>query len=261
MPRLGLSLQREPGSRLRRVVGALVRPARRRPGDLHRPDYGGERFGAALPRADAGHPPGGVSRRLARPESNGPQWLQTVLRPYPAAAMQAAPVNTWVNDARHEVQVSPSRSPVRPCPPNKSDCPRLSKEAIAPRCRAGGASGVLIRVHCRSCNSQVSDCSLPWACQMMPRTTQPLSHFGRKRAQAGSAAPARHSPMRWFPSRASVQVFRSSPASGSRLRPPAVRRQVTALGAGRRRRLTSPASPRRHTSSAPAAGKGPPASP
>jgi putative SOS response-associated peptidase YedK len=31
-----------------------------------------------------------------------PQWFQTVLQPYPAEAMQAVPVSTWVNDAKHE---------------------------------------------------------------------------------------------------------------------------------------------------------------
>jgi putative SOS response-associated peptidase YedK len=32
----------------------------------------------------------------------GPAWLQTVLRPYSADAMQAVAVSNWVNDARHE---------------------------------------------------------------------------------------------------------------------------------------------------------------
>jgi putative SOS response-associated peptidase YedK len=36
------------------------------------------------------------------PKAAAPQWLQTVFRPYPAEAMQAVPVSTWVNDARHE---------------------------------------------------------------------------------------------------------------------------------------------------------------
>jgi putative SOS response-associated peptidase YedK len=36
------------------------------------------------------------------PKTAAHQWLQTVLRPYPAEAMQAGPVSTWVNDARHE---------------------------------------------------------------------------------------------------------------------------------------------------------------
>jgi putative SOS response-associated peptidase YedK len=36
------------------------------------------------------------------PKTTAPQWLQTVLRPYPAEAMQAVPVSSWVNDARHE---------------------------------------------------------------------------------------------------------------------------------------------------------------
>jgi putative SOS response-associated peptidase YedK len=31
-----------------------------------------------------------------------PEWLQTVLRPYPADAMQATAVNPFVNNARHE---------------------------------------------------------------------------------------------------------------------------------------------------------------
>jgi putative SOS response-associated peptidase YedK len=36
------------------------------------------------------------------PDAAAPEWLQTVLRPYPAEAMQATPVSTWVNNARHE---------------------------------------------------------------------------------------------------------------------------------------------------------------
>jgi putative SOS response-associated peptidase YedK len=36
------------------------------------------------------------------PKAAAPQWLQTVLRPYPAEAMQAMPVSTWGNDAKHE---------------------------------------------------------------------------------------------------------------------------------------------------------------
>jgi putative SOS response-associated peptidase YedK len=36
------------------------------------------------------------------PKATAPHWLQTVLRPYSAEAMQAVPVSRWVNDARHE---------------------------------------------------------------------------------------------------------------------------------------------------------------
>jgi putative SOS response-associated peptidase YedK len=36
------------------------------------------------------------------PMAAAPQWLQTVLRPYHAEAMQAVAVSTWVNDARHK---------------------------------------------------------------------------------------------------------------------------------------------------------------
>jgi putative SOS response-associated peptidase YedK len=36
------------------------------------------------------------------PDAAAPEWLQTVLRPYPADAMCAVPVSIWVNDARHE---------------------------------------------------------------------------------------------------------------------------------------------------------------
>jgi putative SOS response-associated peptidase YedK len=36
------------------------------------------------------------------PQTTAPQWLQTVLRPYPAEAMRVVPVSPWVNDARHE---------------------------------------------------------------------------------------------------------------------------------------------------------------
>jgi putative SOS response-associated peptidase YedK len=36
------------------------------------------------------------------PKAGAPQWLQTVLRPWPASTMEALPVSTWVNDARHE---------------------------------------------------------------------------------------------------------------------------------------------------------------
>jgi putative SOS response-associated peptidase YedK len=36
------------------------------------------------------------------PGAVAPEWLQTVLRPYPAEAMQARAVNPYVNNARHE---------------------------------------------------------------------------------------------------------------------------------------------------------------
>jgi putative SOS response-associated peptidase YedK len=36
------------------------------------------------------------------PQSDAPQWLQTALRPYPAQEMEAVPVSSWVNNARHE---------------------------------------------------------------------------------------------------------------------------------------------------------------
>jgi putative SOS response-associated peptidase YedK len=36
------------------------------------------------------------------PKATAPQWLQTVLRPYPAEVMHAMPVSSWVNDALHE---------------------------------------------------------------------------------------------------------------------------------------------------------------
>jgi putative SOS response-associated peptidase YedK len=36
------------------------------------------------------------------PKAAAPQGMQTVLRPYVAEAMQAVPVSSWVNDARHE---------------------------------------------------------------------------------------------------------------------------------------------------------------
>jgi putative SOS response-associated peptidase YedK len=36
------------------------------------------------------------------PRADTPQWLQTALRPYPAQEMEAVPVSSWVNDARHE---------------------------------------------------------------------------------------------------------------------------------------------------------------
>jgi putative SOS response-associated peptidase YedK len=35
-------------------------------------------------------------------EAAAPEWLQTVLRPYPADAMQATAVNPYVNNAQHE---------------------------------------------------------------------------------------------------------------------------------------------------------------
>jgi putative SOS response-associated peptidase YedK len=36
------------------------------------------------------------------PHTDAPQWLQTALRPYPAQEMEAVPVSSWVNNARHE---------------------------------------------------------------------------------------------------------------------------------------------------------------
>jgi putative SOS response-associated peptidase YedK len=36
------------------------------------------------------------------PKAEAPQWLQTVLRPYPAEAMYAMAVNHSVNDVRHQ---------------------------------------------------------------------------------------------------------------------------------------------------------------
>jgi putative SOS response-associated peptidase YedK len=36
------------------------------------------------------------------PPADAPQWLQTALRPYPAQEMEAVPVSSWVNNARHE---------------------------------------------------------------------------------------------------------------------------------------------------------------
>jgi putative SOS response-associated peptidase YedK len=36
------------------------------------------------------------------PPADAPDWLETGLRPYPAQEMEAVPVSTWVNDARHE---------------------------------------------------------------------------------------------------------------------------------------------------------------
>src|SRR5262249_16771982 len=38
------------------------------------------------------------------PRAPAPQWLQTVLRPFPADAMQATAVNPFMNNARHEGQ-------------------------------------------------------------------------------------------------------------------------------------------------------------
>jgi putative SOS response-associated peptidase YedK len=36
------------------------------------------------------------------PHADAAEWLQSALRPYPAEEMEAVPVSTWVNDARHE---------------------------------------------------------------------------------------------------------------------------------------------------------------
>jgi putative SOS response-associated peptidase YedK len=36
------------------------------------------------------------------PHADAPQWLQTALRPYPAEEMEAVPISSWVNNARHE---------------------------------------------------------------------------------------------------------------------------------------------------------------
>jgi putative SOS response-associated peptidase YedK len=60
--------------------------------DLVRPFH--ERMPVILPAEDHGD--------WLDPKGATPQWLQTVLRPYPADAMQAVLVSTWVNDARRE---------------------------------------------------------------------------------------------------------------------------------------------------------------
>jgi putative SOS response-associated peptidase YedK len=36
------------------------------------------------------------------PPQDAAEWLQAALRPYPAQEMEAVPVSTWVNNARHE---------------------------------------------------------------------------------------------------------------------------------------------------------------
>jgi putative SOS response-associated peptidase YedK len=36
------------------------------------------------------------------PKAAAPQWLQTVLRPWPAGGMRAVPVSSWVNNAGNE---------------------------------------------------------------------------------------------------------------------------------------------------------------
>jgi hypothetical protein len=56
------------------------------------------------------------------PDAAVPEWLQTVLRPYSAAATQATPLNPRINNARHQGQEGvepvewprPSRRLVRP---------------------------------------------------------------------------------------------------------------------------------------------------